>query len=93
MSYSDPRVAFKLGAMLQSLEDRVVYSKPKVSELIRELERLKDALEEGDRDLVDSWLEYLRGHYSGFDELDPDDRKALVEDLKALRERVAEKIR
>lgn len=92
MSYSDPRVAFKLGAMLQSIEDRVTYSKPKIGELIRELGRLNDALGEGDRDLIDSWLEYLRAHYSGFDELDPDDRKALIEDLRALRDRVAEKM-
>lgn len=93
MSYSDPRVAFKLGAMIQSIEDRLVYSKPKVGELIRELERLNDALEEEDRELIKSWLEYLRNNYSSLDELDPDDRKALVKDLGSVRDSVAEKIR
>lgn len=93
MSYSDPRVAFKLGTMIQSMEDRVVYSKPKVGELIRELEKLNEALEEEDRGIIKSWMEYLRDNYSGFDELDPEDRKALIEDLKSLRETVAGKIK
>ncbi|MCS7103580.1 MAG: hypothetical protein NZ992_06850 [Candidatus Korarchaeum sp.] len=93
MSYSDPRVTFKLGAMIQSIEDRAVYSKPKVGELIRELERLNEVLEEGDRELIRSWLEYLKGNYSSLDELDPDDRKALVKDLGSVREAVFRKIK
>lgn len=93
MSYSDPRVAFRLGALIQSVEDKVIYARPKVAELSRELEKLSEALEEEDRELVKSWLEYLRDHYSGLDELDPDDRKALVKDLGTVRETIESKIR
>lgn len=92
-SYSDPRVTFRLGAMIQSIEDRVIYSKPKIAEIIRELEKLNDALLEEDRDLVRSWLDYLKDNYSSLDELDPDDRKALVQDLRSIVESIASKIK
>lgn len=92
-SYSDPRVTFRLGSAIQFIEDKVVYSKPKVAEVIRELEKLNEILEEEDREVVKSWLDYLRNNYGSLDELDPEDRKALVEDLGSMRESIASKIK
>ncbi len=91
--YSDPRLAFKLGEFIQSLEDKLIYSKPKVGDLVRELQRLNEMLEEEDREIPNSWIDYLKQNYGSLDELDPDDRKALVQDLEGIKQSITNKIK
>ncbi len=91
--YSDPRLAFKLGEFIQSFEDKLIYSKPKVGDLVRELQRLNEMLEEEDREIPNSWIDYLKQNYGSLDELDPDDRKALVQDLEGIKQSITNKIK
>ncbi len=91
--YSDPRLAFKLGEFIQSVEDKLIYSKPKVGDLLRELQKLNEMLEEEDREIPNSWIDYLKQNYGSLDELDPDDRKALVQDLDGIKQSIMNKIK
>jgi hypothetical protein len=91
--YSDPRSSFKLGEFIQSVEDKLIYSKPKVADLVRELQRLNEMLEEEDREIPNSWIDYLKQNYGSLEELDPDDRKALVQDLEGIKQSIMNKIK
>jgi len=77
-----PEEAFRLGATLQNLKATLVWRRSSAGVLLEALNLVAEALPwEEVAEEVRGWVSYLNQYYRPHDQVDSEDRKALLEDV------------
>ncbi|HDD69256.1 MAG TPA: hypothetical protein ENG61_02735 [Candidatus Korarchaeota archaeon] len=82
MKVISPKEAFRLGITLQNLKAMLIWGRISAGVLLEALNQVAEAfLWKEFVEEIDGWISYLNQYYKPYDQVDSEDRKALLEDV------------